>query len=106
MTLADLVVIMRAGRVEARTTRSSVSIRSTSHDRPAKKKVSPGESCDAKASSTLPRLRPFLKRTVSIVASTMMPALRRCWRTNCGWLTRQTPPSSTSRLKRSYAFNE
>ena len=49
---------------------------------PAKKKLSPGVSVAAKYSSSWPSLRPLLKRTSSIGASTMIPAFSRCWAVN------------------------
>ena len=51
---------------------------STSRLSPAKKKRSPGASAEANPSSTVPSLRPLLKRTVISGCSTMTPALRRC----------------------------
>ena len=75
-------------------------IRSISRLSPAKKMWSPTVSVEAKPSSTLPSMRPFLKRTSIIGLSTMIPALRRCWAMTCGLVTRQWPGlSSTSRLE-------
>ena len=92
----------RAGRLVARTTRSFSSIFSTSRLRPEKKKVSPGDSVDAKYSSTVPSRRPFLNRTSSVVASTMMPAFSRCCATNPGFVTCHRPSApSRNRLNRS-----